>query len=286
MAEAKSNPTLIEVSIGRIFDFLEDSGTWNEDDPFPRSFINFFSDSKLISHLHHHIGQLRGPMKRASTQTDLVSTVRRLLTGDSRSIGDISLEALLNADITQLHNKEVQPVAVYAEHFRAQVNTLDREFVLKSQRWLCKLFLKGLIPALKSKCAFSGEGEEWNNLDLLVSKASVEEHKLFLASGAKRLSLNALYAHNSPQVPAKVQKTEGEKPKKKKKKQERGRPQDFPPKLSKENHKKFTGKVKRACTFHGTCFRCRTVQHPPNVECPLRGPGDPQIPPLEDSDKE
>ena len=101
---AKDDPRLIDIAISRIFDYLEDSKAWKEDDPFPRSFLNFFSDTALVTHLASLISgtSLAGPVKRSQAQSDVVSSLRRLLTGCSRDPCELHLEALLRGEVTQV----------------------------------------------------------------------------------------------------------------------------------------------------------------------------------------
>jgi hypothetical protein len=181
---AKDDPRLIEVAVGRIFDHLEDSQAWKEDELFPRSFLNFFSDTTLITHLHSLISgpSLAGPVKRSQAQSDVVSSLRRLLTGSSRDPCELHLEALLNGEVTQVtRSKEELPVATYTELFLARYRGLDATLTSGPQKMFCKLYFKGLLPSLQKECAYN-EGKEWLVLDDLIKAATQAEHKLSFSS--------------------------------------------------------------------------------------------------------
>ena len=291
---AKDDPRLIDIAISRIFDYLEDSKAWKEDDPFPRSFLNFFSDTALVTHLHSLISgpSLAGPMKRSQAQSDVVSSLRRLLTGSSRDPCELHLEALLNGEVTQVtRSKEELPVATYTELFLARYRGLDATLTSGPQKMFCKLYFKGLLPSLQKECAYN-EGKEWLVLDDLIKAATQAEHKLsFSSSGGRKTHLNALchtpfYAQDGsptkrskgpghPKGPGHSRGAGSSEP--------RRRPpvEMFPVEFS-NPASYFTVGCKAACDTFGTCYRCRTVHHPNGTGCPKRGPNDGAIPTLVD----
>ena len=281
VTQAKANTSLIEVSISIILDYLIDSGHWNASENFPASqFLTFFTDSPLLTHLHALTGRLVGPQSRAKLQDELVSSLIRFLTGESRSQKEISLETLLRGEIKQGSD----PVARYSENFLAKVRVLDDVDTFAMQTVLCNIYLSGLLPALQRECVVNPQNKAWSNLSDLMSAANIEELRL-LRGGA--LNPQTLTPQTSKH--AKLASIQGFKPKhghqQQQKRGTQGQQTDTRPAkkqkisvgwddaFSVARHPLFTTRVYRECKTHNRCFWCREERHPPGMVCPSRPAG-------------
>lgn len=96
------------------------------------------------------------------------------VTGQVRRPVDVALETLVGRKLMQGAKENA---ASYAARFFAISNLLPKE----SPQSLCKYFLMGLKPCLRSACCLN-HGQEWEDLSALVQRVYTKEHTLDLTA--------------------------------------------------------------------------------------------------------
>lgn len=192
LERCKADPELCRANVAMILDYMEARQM-----PL-RAFKQFIEvdcnfavqvATKAETLLREHVATDNGDRDVAAQWASLrekkemfVSAMIRFVCGEVRSPAMVARKLLITGRVQQ----DQLPVAVYAESFKQKAAMLPGE----SQETLAQLYVQGLCPRLKGRCAVMPDGTDWTDLESAISFSYGEEMRMIACSTAVQEEVN------------------------------------------------------------------------------------------------
>jgi hypothetical protein len=163
------NPSGIKATMTLLRDFLV---RWPQLYGWPCDLKLFVTDTELGAWLETFFQSNVDANNIGAFDFDIfLDQIQRFVCGEVRSAESVALDEILTGKLRQGFE---EPVPKYAERFLQRSRILFRE----SQDSLCRHYLSGLTPNLKTRCKLDRDNREWKDLHALVQFSFGEELRL------------------------------------------------------------------------------------------------------------
>ena len=130
---------------------------------YPKNLVFFITDPLFQVWADGYIND----SKLVFSESKFIEDATAYLCGEVRSAESIALDEMLSGSIKQGDS----PVSTYAERFMQR----SRVLVSESQVSLCRHYLAGLTPELRTRCMLDRDNHEWRDLHSLIQFSFGEE---------------------------------------------------------------------------------------------------------------